>query len=364
MNMRVLVIGSDRFDASTSPTHGGSREALYDAARQVGRALAAQRHTILICSDKPSTVDPYVFEGARDGKDKLLVEVHYSDGRNPPFEAEIQQAQGSDVTHRIHLSPDKEVVHMEAMDEADALIIMGGSERSVRTGVAAHMLGKTVIPVGSFGGAGKDVWAYASSRRAAFYKNGLTDAEIDKLAEPWRGQASGDFVVTVLERVRKAAVKEAISPYVLTAIVLIMILSMVGWVGFITYGFRLVDQGVQPIGMIFVSVCFAGLIGSALKGLVDMRNGVPVTRNALKVDVALGLGAGFVSAMLYLVLQVAVTGKADSIQDKNDYVRVGLLVSLVAVFAAMYLDAAFANFEAVKGQVLAGEAGSRRQKNP
>lgn len=362
--MRVLVIGSDRFDAVASSSQDDLRsQALFDAAREVGRALVSRGHTILICSDNFTTVDPYVFEGARDAKEKLLVEVHYSDGHRPPFEGAIPQGPVSDVTHRIHLSRDTQVVHMEAMDEADALIIMGGSERSVRTGVAAHMLGKTVIPVGSFGGAGKDVWAYASGRRSAFYKNGLTDAEIDKLAEPWREQASSDFVVTVLERVRKAAVKEAISPYVLTAIVLIMVLSMVGWVGFITYGFRLVDRGVQPIGMIFTSVCFAGLIGSALKGLVDMRNGVPVTRNALKVDVALGLGAGFVSAMLYLVLQVAVTGKADSIQDKNDYVRVGLLVSLVAVFAAMYLDAAFANFEAVKGQVLSGEVGSRRPPN-
>lgn len=362
--MRVLVIGSARLNSGASSTQGEVRDpALFEAAHELGQALTSHDHTILICSANRTTVDPYIFEGARSGKNKFLIEVHYSDGHPPPFEDIIkQQDQGSDVTRRIHLSQDTQVVHMEAMDEADALIIMGGSDRSVRTGVAAHMLGKTVVPVGAFGGAGKDIWAYASSRRSMFYKNGLTDAEIDKLAEPWRGKDSAEFVVGVVERVRKAAVKESISPYILSAIVIIMILSMVGWVGFITYGFRLADLGVQPIGMIFTSVCFAGLLGSSLKGLVDMRNGLPVTRNALKIDVALGLGAGFVSAMLYLVLQVAVTGKADSIQDKNDYVRVGLLVSLVAVFAAMYLDAAFANFDAVKGQVLSGEVGTRRQK--
>lgn len=364
MRMRVLVIGSNHFNAPTPNSYDEPYgKEIFEAARQVGQALATKGHTVLLCSASPDTVDPYVFEGARADKDKLHVEVHYSDGRRPPFEEAIKQERESNVTHKIHQSSDTQVVHMEAMDEADALLIIGGSERSVRTGVAAHMLGKTVIPVGSFGGAGRDVWTYASGRRFVFYKNALTDAEIDKLAEPWRGEASANFVVSATERVRTAAVKEAISPYTFGTVVLIMLLSMAGWVGFITYGFSLVDRGWLPIGMIFISVCFAGLIGSALKGLIDMRNGVPVTRNALRIDVALGLGAGFVSAMLYLVLQVAVTGKADSIQDKNDYVRVGMLVSLVAVFAAMYLDSAFANFDALKGRVLSGEVGARRQKD-
>jgi hypothetical protein len=362
--MRVLVIGSNRFEKDLDSTSHSSKhqsEGLFKAASQVGSVLAKKEHTILICSEAPDTADYYILQGAKEAAEKVLIEKHIPNNETVPSEEGNNQKTG--IKLKRHLTGDIQVVHMETMAQADALIIMGGSTRSVRTGVAAFMLGKTVIPVGSFGGAGLNVWAYASSKREEFYKGGLSDAEIDKLAEEWSWDNSAEFVVEAVEQVRKAIVKTAIPRFVLSGAILIMLLAMASWVVFIAYGYNLTGGGsASAIGPVFAAVCFAGLIGSSLKSLLDVRNGRRISRRDLGLDVALGIGAGFVSAMLYLVLQVAVTGKAESIESKNDYVRVALLVSLVAVFAAMYLDAAFANFDTVKGSILTGEVSKQGKK--
>lgn len=360
--MRVLVIGSNRFDSPVrySETFEQNSNSLFEAASQIGSELALKNHTILICSQNPDTVDVHVLEGAKRASTKAQIEVHIPDKSPDPYDSEMKD--DARMNLKRHLSPDMQVVHMEAMADAEALLVIGGSARSARTGIAAYMLGKTVIPVGSFPGAGREVWAYSSSRRDDFYKGGLTDAEIDKLAEPWKGEASAQFVVNALEEVRKATIRSGIPHTVLLAAILIMVIAMAGWVGFIGYGYRLITPGARAVGLIFVSVSFAGLIGSSLKGLFELRNGRRLTQRDIVLDIALGLGAGFVSAILYLVLQVAVTGKAHGINDEDDYVRISLLVSVVAIFAGMYLDAAFANFDTVRSSVFSGEFGRQREK--
>src|SRR5215213_1948688 len=206
--MRVLIIGSNHFDKEADIEQKSNE--LFTAAYQIGLELGKREgHTILICSESPNTVDYHVFQGVKEVSNKTQVEIHVSDNKKIPYKSDIEEAE-THIILKIHLSSDYQVVHMEAMADADALLILGGSSRSTRTGVAAYMLGKTVIPIGSFGGAGRDVWSYASSKREEFYKGGLTDAEIDKLAEPWKDESSAKFVVKMLEKVRIAEVKSAI----------------------------------------------------------------------------------------------------------------------------------------------------------
>ena len=114
--------------------------------------------------------------------------------------------------------------------------------------------------------------------------------------------------------------------------------------------------------MLFLVVCFAGIWGSAMKSVLDFRSGRKLTGQHVIVDIVSGIGAGVISAILYLVLELAVTGKIDNSQEPDGYVRVFLLVSLVAVFAAMYIDSALARFESVRETVLLGEFGKNRQK--
>jgi hypothetical protein len=358
--MRVLVIGSNRFDENNIYDQDTS-EQMFKAATELGLELSKHEHTSLICSVATSTIDYHILQGVIKTKKVSQIELHIADNNDTDQMEKIQEFVQK-VRIKKHSSLDVHVVQMEAMKDADALLILGGSTRSERTAIAAHMLGKTVIPIGSFGGAGKDVWIYASGRRTEFYKGAIKDDEIDKIAEPWKGRESAEFAVKMLEIVRSAEIRRARPPFIVGGTFAIMAAAMLIWVFFIAYGFNLTlpsalfeGRSVSPIGVVFFTVCFGGFVGASLKSLLEIKNGQKITWGEIGLDLGLGLGAGFVSAILYLVLQVAVTGKADSIQNSNDYVRISLLVSLVAIFAAMYLDAAFANFEAAKGSILSSE---------
>jgi hypothetical protein len=75
------------------------------------------------------------------------------------------------------------------------------------------------------------------------------------------------------------------------------------------------------------------------------------------MDAVLGVAAGVLTAALYLLAQMAITGRLDLPADNGNYSRVALVVSMAAVFASLYLDAAFSRFDDVKQSVMAGSHG-------
>ena len=71
----------------------------------------------------------------------------------------------------------------------------------------------------------------------------------------------------------------------------------------------------------------------------------------------LGVAAGFLTAALYLLAQIAINGTVAFPQTDLDYSRIALIVSMAAVFASLYLDAAFSRFDTFKDSVMSGTHG-------
>jgi hypothetical protein len=57
--------------------------------------------------------------------------------------------------------------------------------------------------------------------------------------------------------------------------------------------------------------------------------------------------------------QIAISGKLDLPATAADYSRVALIVSMAAVFASLYLDAAFSRFDIFKDSVMSGTYGKK-----
>jgi hypothetical protein len=359
-----MVIGSVHYEDAPN-------DELFEAASQIGIELMAKGHTIFIGTDKHHTVDYHIFKGAKEESGKITgIEIHRPDDGTVPFAAEFQIPE-NEIFIKYYPYQDWQVVHMETLKNADALLIVGGSERTVIIGTAGNMLSKPVIPIGSFGGGGKAVWSYASSKREQFYQGGINDTDIDKLVGPWRGQTSAKHIVESLEKVHEAIEKSKATlarlstpPMILLSVLMLMIAGMGVWVFLLAKGRNLAigQLNMSGIGLLFLVVCFAGIWGSAMKSVLDFRNGHKLTSQHIIVDIVSGVGAGVISAILYLVLELAVTGRVNNPQETDDYVRVSLLVSLVAIFAAMYIDSALARFESVRETVLLGEFGNKREK--
>jgi len=89
-----------------------------------------------------------------------------------------------------------------------------------------------------------------------------------------------------------------------------------------------------------------------MQTLRNIRGGATVTGRRIFIDTALGITAGVVSAMLYLLAQVGINGAVTVAISETDYIRVALIVSMASLFAALYLDAAFARFDKVRDSVI------------
>jgi hypothetical protein len=217
-------------------------------------------------------------------------------------------------------------------------------------------LGVPVIPIGSVGGGGLTLWQYGSSRRAEFYHGGLDDVEIDMLAGPWGKGISAEDVVNFLEKVIKASNMARTPRQLLFATLIIAVISLLAWMFLLTYP-SIFSESANHGNLLFMfgAVSAAGLLGAAMQTLRSIRDGIIVTVRRILIDTILGVAAGFISAILYLLAQIAVTGDVTITMEQNDYMRVTLIVSIISLFASQYLDAALARFDKVKESVIKGQ---------
>lgn len=101
------------------------------------------------------------------------------------------------------------------------------------------------------------------------------------------------------------------------------------------------------------------LLASAKAGVPPVVRFGAVRQQQDPCDQGQQVAAGFLTAALYLLAQIASTGKLELPSDNADYSRVVLIVSMAAVFASLYLDAALSRFDDVKQSVMAGTDGKK-----
>jgi hypothetical protein len=374
--MRVLVVGSHR-----DVQNDEAKTLLHDAGRAIGARLAERGHSVLVGSDDREDIDPDVVHGALSVKSPTTIEVHRMQGSPECYPTESQAGK---VRNRPHRYKDWDVTVLEVLrNDADAVIALGGRIGVVQTGVAGWMLGRAVLPIAAFGGGAQVVWQYGSGERTGFYFGALKDEEIDRLMSSWDGAGKGtsaEFVVEALERVDKRA-RQARNPKTLFLVVSALVLfTLVFWVGLLAaplvgvldatvracVGADSVPSPAVMAGarflLLLTSVCAAGALGALMQTLRGMREDRPATWQRIVIDLVLGISAGFLSAALYLIAQIAITGKLELPQTDTDYVRGALIVGLAALFSSLYLDAALARFDSLRESVMAGTYGTSAAK--
>jgi len=366
--MRVLVVGSERGlpDEKT-------RKLIHQAGEQLGACLAERGHDVLVGADDPADVDSDVVKGALSSSRKVSVEVHRMKGSAECYTNHPHKNQIKICPHRYS---DWDVTVLEVLrQDAHAVITLGGRTGVVQTGVAGWMLGRAVLPIGWFGGGGSTVWGYGSGARDQFYFGALTDHEIDQLNTPWDDRGVGTSaksVVLALERVHRRASEHQSDNWLLVGVSGLVLLALIVWVVMLATPAvgalevlvqASVGAAVTPerlagyrFALLLASVCTAGALMQTLRGIRDSR---PATWRLVAIELVLGIPAGFLSATLYLIAQIAITGKLELPQTDADFVRIALVVGLAALFSSLYLDAALARFDSLRARVMAGTHGSQ-----
>lgn len=344
--MKVLVVGSDRANPD-------DHEALKVAGREIGAELASRGHSIVVGADDLHDIDPYVVEGALGKRATCPIEVHVPRGTEPPPYGQHERVRSEQVEVVYHQFENWDVTVMEMIDRVGAVVAVGGRAGVIQVGLAAWKMGTPVIAVGSFEGGGRRVWEYASSSRGSFYRGALEDAAIDKLSAPWSSKDSAKSVVDALEAVGRR-IGIASTPKWLTATTLVATLAaIVGWVFSLTYPTTLDTP--DYVLSLFGCIGLAGLLGGAMQSLRRLRDGHRLEGVRPVIDVVLGLAAGIVTAMLFLVGKLVTEGEIGFPTEEKDFLRLALIGSVASLFAALYLDSALARFDAVKESVLRGK---------
>lgn len=230
--LKVFVTGSNHFNKEAPEKEREKNwQILCQASDQVGQALAKRGHTVLLGTDNKNCVDLYVLEGIAAVEGSVTtIEVHHPDDGHIRFAPETLPERIKKnpqlIRHVYHLSSMWKAVHMEAISTCDAVIIIGGGSSSLLAGIAANLLGKTVIPIENLGGSGRDVWKYSSAKRQEFYTDLTKDEDIDQLVATWKGDTSAEFVVNLLESVAKNRTKMHMSKLLIALTAIVMFLGL------------------------------------------------------------------------------------------------------------------------------------------
>jgi len=165
--MKIAIFGSSR-----PSTDIGSDIKDLDGMRNfclsLGASLREFPHAVLVESDDPRTADRLVVDGllacARPSPE-FRVWVYHRTQRSirPPFADEAMQS-GDLFLFRPLSDARVSSAHLRILRDADVAIVVGGGADSYAAGLAASLMGVRLIPVATFGGAGRRLWQQLSDQ--------------------------------------------------------------------------------------------------------------------------------------------------------------------------------------------------------
>ncbi len=152
--MKLAVLGSWRPKQRKEWHLRSGSEDFRRACRELGALIARMGHALVVCSDGSESADRSIVNGALEVEPRSSPDI-FVVARDRPTSAFASDA----VRHRgrfTYVGPratDRRSAHEYALDEADAIIAIGGTTSTEKTSQMARSSGKRLLLVGSFGGA-------------------------------------------------------------------------------------------------------------------------------------------------------------------------------------------------------------------
>ncbi len=280
------------------------------AAEALGRELAKAGFSILVYSSGANFLEGRTVTGyiASRVAARRSVQVCYPlNGQKPAF---TEQATNSEVFdwHPDH-SPDWEISFYQSLKSVDGLLIMGGGDSTMIAGLVALGYGKAILPLPGFGGKACKVWETLQPGRDL-----PTADEISLMARPdWSDNQAEDCVKTLrsqidrkadLERLRKLEERRRETRVTWHA-VFALILFLLAITCVLAAWTQTTLSAPLAITLLFISPLLAGVAGSTVRLVFDLRQGtLPVSSQSAITTAALGLIAGGVAGLLFIIAQV------------------------------------------------------------
>jgi Predicted nucleotide-binding protein containing TIR-like domain len=180
--MRLAIIGGWGQDDNEFVL-SGDKSCFRDFCRQLGRRLAENKQGVIVGSEEDNSADRYVVEGIVEVARKIGLEepliklIPRPDGSLPFKEGRTELSRLFGAEQRsVQPVADAKLV---AVQEARAVITIGGLTATFHAGLGSIFAGKRVVPVPIFGGASRKLFEFILSWRSG-HGQGLTGADRDE----------------------------------------------------------------------------------------------------------------------------------------------------------------------------------------
>lgn len=333
--MRFAIVGAAEERLDRTPPVDVDKARL--AATCIGTALAKRGHGLVVYDAKyieADVVKAFVAAGPKMPERGSPIVVRQSPA---PNSAAINRFAEEDTHPALFdrvFDPASlwEVSFYRSLASADGVVLIGGGGTTLIAGQVAIGARIPVLPLLRTGGAAANVWQTIApgvdlplGPETARMAEEPSDTSADRWVDVLEAQAKRRYAVESGPIVRHAVI----------AAVLFVVALLAAFGGQLVPGAAAVSW---PIAVLFLGTLCAGVAGAAVRVVFERRYGSgPLVPPSMTVTVALGLMAGALAGMLYIVAQ---PGDIKVTPDSSG-LRLVSLVMVVATVGGLTAEAVF-----------------------
>jgi hypothetical protein len=353
----IAIVGSYTAGRTYDPPLLHDAATVKQAAEDLGRELAKLGYSLMVYSSDPNYIEADVVRGyVLSGQAKpASIQVRYPQvvaGNNPPsFPEQATHGNVFDPVADIH--PSWQVSFFKSLKDANGIVLLGGANSALITGLIAQMYRIPLVSIATFGGSAQTVWAISVGTLA-------TDNERKLMNLPLWGNDSALKLVGALSSQHQRLLQEEVQRKLVAQLeerrlrgqALIAAALFIAAVVLTLLGTFSPPTGPRVFGALFFGVpLFAGAAGGIARNIFDSYRGVSYQINHTNTMVIfLGMMAGFIAALLFVVAQWA---SNPAIKNLGTEVPPGLNLLIpfeliVGVIAGLTLESVFASLLTTK----------------
>jgi hypothetical protein len=313
------------------------------AAEDLGRELAKSGFRILVYSSNPDYLEASVVAGyiasqtALNGSIQVRYPLH---GDKPAFPN--QQMHAKIFDWRPDHSPDWEMSFYQSLNDVDGILLLGGGASTMIAGLVALGHRSSILALAAFGGKTGEVWKVLMPGRDL-----PSPDEISLMARPgWDSDLAIDCVAALKNQLLRRAeedkqrrLEELRKEISVTWHAIIAVALFLSAILCVPYAWGSELSQTNAIWLLFLSPLLAGVAGSTIRLVFDLRQGsLPLSRQSAITTAALGLIAGGVAGLLFITAQVTTVAETVTAKQAGKLVPFGIVIGFVA---GLTLDAVF-----------------------
>ncbi len=318
--MKILVTGS--------LPEGFSVDVYERICWAIADQLAVDGHSVILGSDRADTADRLIFERIVEKGYRTEIVFYYHDEKDPPFDGKLQ---GARVAYE-RVAGGWYAGRIPQVNAADAIITIGGKDKTLLSALVGGYLRKAVLPVLASGGASASLWPQTRTELLHDRKTSQLLAAV----ETWNERETPRAIIKLAARMRELLARGSSSGVAMMYGLAISAVSL--WL----YTF-LVHIGPPQLSLYLLcfSACTLGTLAPILASSLTDDGQILVSRGSLAIKPLGAIPMAFVLYLTYLFSGYVVNGDLQffSQLSKNDsFLRVALVISVIGLSAGAVID--------------------------